>query len=431
MRRLVLCGLLALIPATATAQSSSSGKTMRDVIRNLFHFGTCPQLICLDSLTGIHGNHFNPDALTSGQELIDFLSSAITTSVGTIPIGSTSNATTFSFDANGAPIAAAGSGGPIFAERAQTLGRGHLFFGVGVTGLHYDAIRGIPLSRLSLTLTHENEQPLDGGLLGNPSFEYDRIAISTTMHVNLTAYTAFMTYGIGNKLDIGLALPLIHLSIDGRSIGTIIQATPTVYHYWKGSQADPQLVDTATSSGSTTGIGDLAIRAKLNMYQSSAIGVAVLGDVRLPTGDEANLLGAGSVSARAIGIVSARAGPIFPHINAGYLFRGGSNTNDAILTTVGFDALVIPHLTVAAEANGQIQLGASNVALPPPAHFLDGSVVPRTNFPDQRDDVYEASFGAKLSVGGGLTEVGNVIIPLGNRGVTSNLIWTVGLEKNF
>ena len=431
MRRLALCCLVVLCPAAASAQSSSSGKTMRDVIRNLFHFGTCPQLICLDSLTGIHGNHFNPDALTSGQELIDFLSSAITSSVGNIPIGSTSNATTFSFDANGVPVATPGSGGPIFAERAQTLGRNHLFFGIGATGLHYDAIRGIPLSNLALTLTHENEPPLDGGLVGNPSFEYDRIAISTTMHVSLTAYTAFMTYGIGNKIDIGFALPLIHLSINGRSIGTILQATPTVYHYWKGSQADPQLVDTTTSSGSTTGIGDLAIRAKVNLYQTSAVGVAVLGDVRLPTGDEANLLGTGSVSARAIGILSARAGPIYPHINAGYLLRGGPHANDAVLGTLGFDALVVPRLTVAAEATAQMEVGPSNLPLPPPARFLDGSVVQRTNFPNERDDTYGASFGVKLNVGNGLTEVGNVIIPIGNRGVTSNLIWTVGLEKNF
>ena len=167
------------------------------------------------------------------------------------------------------------------------------------------------------------------------------------------------------------------------------------------------------------------------MYQSANVGLAILGDVRLPTGDQANLLGAGSVSARAVGILSVRAGPIYPHINAGFLYRGGSTSNDAVLTTVGFDALVIPQLTIATEAIGQIEVGASNLTLPPPAHYLDGSVVSRTNFPNQNDDTYGASFGAKLSVGGGLTEVGNVIIPLGNRGVKSNLIWTIGVGTNF
>jgi hypothetical protein len=64
-----------------------------------------------------------PAAVSENGSLIAFITGAVATSVGNLPIGATSGGTTFRFEA-GVPVKTSTSAGPIFAERAQTLGKG-------------------------------------------------------------------------------------------------------------------------------------------------------------------------------------------------------------------------------------------------------------------------------------------------------------------
>src|SRR5215468_12357917 len=103
LRALTACALL--------YASAAGAQDARTKIRDIFHFGTCDALICLSSLTGIHGEHYNPDASAVGQVFVDFLNNAITNSITNVPLGATSSGTTFAFDASGVPIATASSTG--------------------------------------------------------------------------------------------------------------------------------------------------------------------------------------------------------------------------------------------------------------------------------------------------------------------------------
>ena len=80
---------------------------------------------------------------------------------------------------------------------------------------------------------------------------------------------------------------------------------------------------------SAAGIADVVGRMKINLGQGRRYGGALLTEVRLPTGDEANLRGAGSTSARAVGVVGAQFGSFSLHSNASYLLRTGTLQNDA------------------------------------------------------------------------------------------------------
>ena len=90
----------------------------------------------------------------------------------------------------------------------------------------------------------------------------------------------FATYGLTNKLDVGLAVPIVHVSMDARldaQVGTQVgTATPTLNPVIPGE----------TRSDSATGIGDLVLRAKYNVWSSHGGGIAAGLDWRLPTGDE-------------------------------------------------------------------------------------------------------------------------------------------------
>ena len=424
MRRCLWC-VLFLVAVPLHAQSA------RSRLRDLFHFGTCDTLVCLSvGVTGSqHGAHYNPDAAITLTSLIDFLSNGIATSVGNVPLGGTSSGLTVTFDQNGLPVTTQGSTGSIFGERSQTLGRGRATFGVNVTGASFQSLRGVKLSHLQSTLTHEDEAPAG---LGNPLFEFDTIHVDTDLNASIAAYTAFITYGLSNRVDIGIAMPVVNVKFDGTSIAHIYNMPGDTLHVFSvDSLGKVKVVDTATTSSNTSGIGDIAVRLKVNLAQSPRAGAALFADVRLPTGKADDLLGSGHFSARGLAVASAKFGFLSPHINAGYLYRSGDNQNSALLGTVGFDALVLPSVTLAGDMIGQWQVGAGKVPLPPPVTYVDGSVVQRTTIPNMKDNVVGASVGAKFAIGPVLTAVTNVIFPLTDGGLRSNVIWTFGAEMNF
>jgi hypothetical protein len=423
---LVAAALLSGSPAHA---QGGEDDTMRARLRNVFHFGSCDELICLSlESPGEHGQHFNPAAHEVAEAVVGFLGNAIQTSVANIPLGATSSGTIFEMGPSGVPVPVAGSNGPIFGERSQTLGRGRFLVGVNATGASFQSIRGVNLDDLSLTLSHEDEPPSG---VGNPSFERDTIHVQTSLDASMTAVSLYLTYGLTNRIDVGVVVPMVNLSVDGTSIGTIVNTGNFPLHFWSGTSADPKFVDTTRSSGSTTGLGDIAARVKFNLVQSARGGAAFLTDVRLPTGDEEELLGAGTVAVRGLLVMAARIGDMTPHLNAGFLWREGEDQNSALVGALGFDALAAPGLTLAADLVGQYQLGESHVTLPPPTRYLDGSIVRGTNIPAQRDHLLAASVGSKYELGGGLLAVGNVILPLGENGMRPGLYWTFGLERGF
>jgi len=417
--------LLAVVFVASTARAQDD---VRSKVREIFHFGTCSSLICLSTSAGPHGAHYNPDANAVGQVVVDFLNSAITNSISNVPLGATSSGTTFAFDAAGLPIATAQSTGPIFGERAQTLGRNRFLISGKYTESSFSSLRGVPLTNLQMTLTHEDEPPPG---LGDPDFERDTIHIATSLRASVSVFALSATWGITNNIDIGFAIPFVNLSVSGTSIGTIVPATGVINHYWKGTATNPQLVDTASGSAMQSGIGDVSIRAKFNLVQSPIGGAAFLADVRLPTGKQEDLLGTGETSVISWFITSLTLKQFTPHANIGYIYRSGENQNSGVLSAVGFDALIASPFTLAADVVGQFPVGTDKLTLPKPAVFLDGTVVPRTNIPNGKDDIVAASMGAKLLVGGGFIAVGNVLFPISEGGMRPNATWTLGLERNF
>jgi hypothetical protein len=423
-----LC-LAAVSLALASPAAAQDAPNLRASLRNVFHFGTCEQLICLSlESPGEHGEHYNPDARQVAESVIGFLGNAIQTSVANVPLGATSSGTLFEIGPAGVPVPIAGSTGPVFGERSQTLGAGRLLVGVNVTGSSFQSLRGVDLDDLSLTLAHEDESPTG---IGNPSFERDTINIRTSLDASLTATSVYLTYGLTNRIDIGVVVPVLRLHVEGRSVGTIVNTVGFPLHFWSGTSADPRFVDSTRSSGSATGIGDVTARTKFNLAQSPRGGAAFLADVRLPTGDEDELLGAGTVAVRGLLVTSMRFGQMTPHLNAGFLWREGADQNSALLGTLGFDALAAPGLTLAADVVGQYQLGESHVTLPGPVRYLDGSVARRTNIPTRRDHLLAGSIGAKYAITRDFLAVANAILPLGDNGMRPTLYWTAGLEKGF
>ncbi len=124
----------------------------------------------------------------------------------------------------------------------------------------------------------------------------------------------YATYGLTDRLDFGVAVPLVSIDMDA-SIRTRIErlatdANPAI-HRFDGDNPDER---TFGASASATGLGDIVVRAKYNFVRTRGVGLAAAVDIRTPTADESNLLGNGGVQTKAFGILSSSIGKLSPHV---------------------------------------------------------------------------------------------------------------------
>jgi hypothetical protein len=389
-----------------------------------------------------HGAHFIPSANAQNGSLIGFLIDAIGGSVANVPIGTTSGSETFEF-VNGVPTRTSTSAGPIFAERAQTLGRGRSLVGFGRSSFNFQSLRGVPMDNVQLTFTHENVNfdgcaAANGGqdcaLMGVPERENDIINLSLNLDMSVDVTTLYATYGLFDRMDVAVVLPLVSTHLRGRSDAQIVPfGGTTATHYFAGTPAAPVLQASRDVDGSSFGIGDIALRTKILVREGSGASLALLADARFPTGDDADLLGAGHFAARGVAVLSGTIGGISPHANVGYLYRAGDQQNDAVLATGGFDNEIAHGITLAVDLVSELQVGHSNLTLPPPVEIqspFHRTITP-TTIPDIRDDIVSGSFGFKFTTSKSVTFVTNALVPLNTGGLRSNLILTGAIEYIF
>jgi len=442
MRRYVW-SLVVLTSIAASLQAQG----LRDKISELFIFTAGQDPLFLggtagsDSATALHADHFIPAARSENGTLISFISNAISGNVANVPVSATSGGSTFRFE-GGVPVRTSVSPGPVFSERGQTLGRGRVLVGANVNRMHFTSLRGVRLDGIEMTFTHANVTgPACDSLVGSsctpygvPTHENDVIALRLALDLDMTVTSFFVSFGLLDKVDIGVVVPIVSASLRGTSDARIIPFGGTVaQHFFGGTAANPQLATSRFVDGSATGIGDIAVRAKVTVTQSDRSTFALLGDVRFPTGSEADLLGSGHLAARGLGILSARFGAFSPHTNIGYLFQSGDFQNNAVLATVGFDHLMAPWATLAVDVVSQLQVGESKLRLPGPVTYDSPfhRTIDVTNIPNERDDQINGSLGFKFVTGSGITLVANTLWPLNRGGLRPNVLWTGGLEYNF
>lgn len=428
MRSTLLGAALLLSAAPAAAQS------LRDRFIDLFRFGSgCNGFVCLD-VTSDHREHFNPAVASGGANLVDILTNSIGTSIANIPIAAASGGAIWTRSAEGLPVRTETSAGPIFAERGQTLGRGRTLVSVNYTRLAYTTLNGVPLNGLVFSFAH---QDVDSNGRVTPIYANDILEVHSQVHLAVAAVTPVITYGLTDRIDLSIAVPLVHTTLSGTSNAQVIPfSTGTPHHF--GTEANPILSATSSAGGSATGIGDVTARIKVAAIARPGGALGLLGDVRFGTGKEEDFLGTDGHGFRVVAVGSLRRGNFSPHANAGYVHRGGVYQTDAFAATAGFDHLMGRGVTLAADVVTEWQLGTSKLAFPKPfqVYALQGAVtrlrtVAPANVPDQRQHRAVASLGAKFGLGRGANLVTNALLPLRRAGLTADLGWSAGFEYSF
>ena len=439
--------LASIVLLSATRRTDA--QNLRQRISDLFIFGEGQEPLFLagsgdpsnPASLQAHGEHFIPSSSAENSALIAAIGDALGSSIGSIPIGSTSGSESFHF-VGGVPVRSSTSAGPIFAERAQTLGTGRALVGISRTAFRFATLRGVDMNDIQLAFTHQNvdfagcDNLFSGDCTkyGVPSFENDVMNFRLSMDLDVRVTSAYVTYGVTDRVDVGLVLPIVQADFRGESFAQLVPfGGTTSAHFFAGTSANPVLTASRQSLGSSAGLGDVALRAKVNLRETPDASVAVLLDARFPTGSEADLLGGGKFAGRALAIIDSRLGDFSPHANVGYLHHAGDRQNDAVLATLGFDQRLRETVTLAADLVSELQVGDSKLSLPELVTYeapFRRTLNP-TNIPEIRDDIVNGSFGVKVAPARRTIIVLNALFPLNRGGLRPNLVYTAGIEHTF
>ena len=433
--------LALVITALLLTSSVVSAQSLRAQLESIFT--TIVDSTVLQTVGSGHNRHFNPATVTSSGNTINAFSNFISSNISSFPLSSTSAGLTFDFS-SGQPVSTATSLGPIFSERAQTLGKGRFNFGLNFSSLNFARVRGTNLEDLRFSFLHQ-----DVGVagLGDSPNELDYMDLFMDMELSANIFAFIGTIGITDNFDIGVAVPFINLSMRVNATGRMNSFTALVddegdgpNHRWE--ETGLVISDRLPSfDESTAGFGDMAFRLKYNFVKDQTLNVAALGEYRAATGDSADFLGSGSDVFRTALIFSGAIGDFSPHLNVAYELRTSDLDRNELEIFAGFDQKVTETFTIAVDLMAELEIGDQieelvfddPVTISRQQNGVDYSqTVEFTNIPNfDSDHQINTSIGIKFNPKEGLMMIGNTIFAVNEGGLRADVIPTFGLEFSF
>ena len=441
MRVLIVVAVVVLLLGTAPADAQEPYNVTVNVteLSRIFTELYGHEGLIVNSLASLaggvsHSAHFN----SAFESEFSQFGTALTGQIVSLPLPAPASGFTYQFDAGlGVFTRSTSTFGPILAERADTIGARRVSLGFAYQRLAFDSIESMDLKSIPAVFTHDNAE-LRGG-------REDVITTVNAIDSKVGRSAAFITYGVTNKRDVSIAVPYITVDMVVVSDATIHRIGTTIpeIHFFRA--ADDSIGDRRifTAFGHASGIGDITVRMKQRINSNPKNGLALGLDLRLPTGDERNLLGTGAAGLQPFAAWSANYETFSPHINLGYQWNGSSilggdldsgvagGLPDVGVYAVGAVIAVHPRVTAAVDLLGRYIIDTPRVRRDE-FHALDGrSVFPNITFASGGIHEVSGAVGLKINLAGRLLVNTNLLVRLNNAGLRDKVSPLVGIEYAF
>lgn len=329
---------------------------------------------------------------------------ALLASLATLPVSTSSSGFAYRFSpALGTVERASQTFGPFFVERAVTAGQGHASIGFNVKYVAFRSLDGNTLrdGQFVTTANQFSDEP--------EPFDVEALTLAITAR---TA-TFFGNVGITDRLDIGVAVPIVRLEINGSRLNT-----------YRG-----QSFPLASARGQSVGLADVLVRSKVRLTPEGPGAAAAGVELRLPTGREEDLLGSGDAQLRILGLGSLESGPVGAYGNLAFGF-GGIGREVAYGGAVAVAAT--PRLTLVGELVGRRLAGLHRISESAVPHPRIQGVTTTRLIPagDNRTAAFVVG-GFKWNVSGAWLLHGNVALPVTDAGLTAPITPTFALDYSF
>ncbi len=193
---------------------------------------------------GRHAAHFSVGT-SDFAATIKPLTQDISRQANLLPIASPSSGVVLVYDKSiNSFTTATDSLGPVLGERAETVGRHHLFIGFSYQFFNFNKLDGINLNNFPAVLTHtddstDNTDQAPGSpvhtcsisgrsgtsSLGGCAFVRDRIETANSISLKVNQYTSYVTFGLTKRIDVSAIIPIENVRMSLGSDATIVPGT--------------------------------------------------------------------------------------------------------------------------------------------------------------------------------------------------------------
>ncbi len=385
----------------------------------------------------------------------------VNVSVGTelslLPLASPASGVLFTFDkALGTVTRANESYGPVLSERAETIGKHHLYVAGTYQFFDFTSLDGVDLKHFPVVFSHASF--LVNGVM--PPYEQDYITTVNRVDVKAHEVTFYGTYGLTDRVDVSVAVPILDVRLAIGSAAHIVRVAPQpvaptdpefastngtgFYHYFDPADPAGSVDKLFTNAQTSSGLGDVTFRVKGTVLRGERGRVALGMSVRTPTGNETKFLGSGALGVKPFLAASYRA-RVSPHVNLGFEWNGKSilagdlvnattgKLPNQFIYSAGFDIGVTRRWTLAADLLGNRLSSTDRVRTAP---YVDINGVARPEL--TQTVVYRGSanmddiaIGTKFSPIGNLLVTANVAFKVNDPGLRATAVPLVGLSYTF
>lgn len=379
--------LFVLVPSVLRAQEQSA----RDVLSFLL---TTQSLPTGDFVKDVNAAEATRDTLTR----------ALLVELANVPLTTSSGAFNYRFNPSLGTMERVTQGfGPFFVDRATTAGRGQASFSAT---FHYSEYN-----------TLDNRNLRDGSLVTTSNKFRDEAApfdIETLkLNIATSTVTLFANYGLTGRIDLGVAIPIVQLTLSGERLNT-----------YRGA---PLLQ--ARGRAESVGIADVPIRSKIQLARFSGWSVASDLELRLPTGDPDTLNGSGRSAFTGGMIASAGEGAVEGHVNAGLTIGGASNQFTAAGAVAG---TILGRVTVSGETIVRHIERLSGIREVAEAHPLfSGADTIRLLPTGDSATTIAAVAGLRWNVGQSWLFNSYVFVPVTKKGLVARVIPAISFDYSF
>jgi len=383
-----------------------------------------------------HSAHFN----SAFQSNFTQFNIALAGQLTSLPLPSPASGFTYAFDPDtGTFTRSTQSFGPILAERAETIGRGRLSFGYNFQYFSFDTVEGVELSRVPAVFTHD-EFELGGG-------RADIVTTVNTVEATVGQMTGVFTYGVTDRLDVSIAVPVVRTSLRVVSKATIQRLGTggvTPVHFFRNPDLPGGYGDDRefSSRGQASGLGDIILRAKGTVFREGHRGLAAGVDLRLPSGDEEDLLGTGALGVKPFAALSLLYGRFSPHLNVGYQWNGSSvlggdvssgtkdDLPDQFSYAVGADYGLSERVSLAIDLLGRHVIDSPRLIRRPLAASgpFGGGTFEDIGFEHESFSAVDAATGIKVNLGRRMLINFNLRFKLNDNGLADRVTPLIGFE---
>jgi hypothetical protein len=362
-----------------------------------------------DALSALLLNQSGPYPVVDKDKLAaeatrDTLGQLLLVELSTLPTNTSSGGFVYRFNSElGTLERASAHFGPFFSERALRAGRHQFSMGVTFRYADFTSLQGASLT--------DGTFPVNAARVAGAETPYGVDTVN--VRLDTKTVTAFGTYGVTDRLDLGAAVPIVSLHFTG-----------TRDYQWRG-----QTIPQSFVLQNATGLGDVTLTARYALANNVARGFAVGTDLRVPSGSKSDLLGAGRTAAKFLAIASMERSRIATHGNIGYTVGGASRefTYGGALTFAAD-----PRLTLVGEFLGR---RVSDL------HTLQSVYEPNPLAPrietmrwlPQGDSLYQSLLvtGGKWNLGRSYLLNANLLIRLTDVGLTARVVPSVSIDYTF